>query len=155
MSRAFVRESDQDPDELLPDRPISTHPNFVTAQGLRQIEAQVLQLETLRHEARAKQDKPALARVARELRYWTQRLSSARVIEPQRSPRVVRFGVQVTLRFDDGKEQGFRIVGEDQAEPAQGLLSYVSPLAKAAMGAVPGDTVTVLDRKATVLRIEG
>jgi transcription elongation factor GreB len=39
MSRAFVRESDQDPDERLPDRPISPYPNFVTASGLKQIQA--------------------------------------------------------------------------------------------------------------------
>jgi transcription elongation GreA/GreB family factor len=62
--------------------------------------------------------------------------------------------VRVTLHFDDGTEQTFRIVGEDEANPSQALLSWTSPLAKAAMGAVPGDVLNVLDREAEVLRIE-
>jgi transcription elongation GreA/GreB family factor len=55
---------------------------------------------------------------------------------------------------DDGGEQAFRIVGEDQANPPEGFLSWVSPLAKAAMGAVPGDMLSILNRQAEVLRIE-
>jgi len=154
VSRAFVRESDQDPDALLPDRPVSAHPNLVTAEGLRQIELQIKSLEGARQEARAAADQSALARTARELRYWTQRLKSARLVEPPQTPAAVRFGVRVTLRFGDGAQQAFRIVGEDQADPAAGLLSYVSPLAAAAIGAEVGDVLKVLGREAEVLRIE-
>jgi len=154
MSRAFVRESDQDPDELLPDRPISPKPNFVTAAGLRQIESQVERLEAARQAARAIEDAAAVARHARDLRYWRQRLQSARLVEAPKDPRAVRFGVRVALRFDDGAEQSFRIVGEDEADPSQALLSWTSPLASAAMGAVPGDVLKVLGREAEVLRVE-
>jgi len=154
MSRAFVRESDQDPDELLPDRAISPHTNFVTPDGLQQIEARVRELEAARQAARAQQNAPAVARHARDLRYWTQRQASAKVVEPLQNPQAVRFGVRVTLHFDDGTEQTFRIVGEDEANPPQALLSWTSPLAKAAFGAVPGDVLNVLDREAEVLRIE-
>ena len=154
MSRAFVKDADQDPDELLPDRAVSVHPNFVTADGLQQIEAEVRRFEAERQAARSAEDAGAVARAARELRYWTQRLASARVIEPARQPSIVRFGVRLTLQFDDGARQSFRIVGEDQADPAHGLLSYVSPLAKAAMGAAVGDRIQILGREAQVLRIE-
>jgi transcription elongation GreA/GreB family factor len=154
MSRAFVRESDQDPDELLPDRAISPHTNFVTPDGLQQIEARVRELEAARQAARAQQNAPAVARHARDLRYWRQRQASAKVVEPLQDPQAVRFGVRVTLHFDDGTEQTFRIVGEDEANPSQALLSWTSPLAKAAMGAVPGDVLNVLDREAEVFRIE-
>jgi hypothetical protein len=37
----------------------------------------------------------------------------------------------VTLRRDDGGEQSFRIVGEDEADPSRGTLSHLSPLARA------------------------
>ncbi len=153
MSRAFVRESDQDPDELLPDRAISPHPNLVTPDGLRQIEEQVRALEAARQQARTAGDQAAVARAARELRYWTSRRGNARVIEIPPAPTAVRFGVRFTLRYSDATEQTFRIVGEDQADPAAGLLSWVSPLAKAAIGAEPGDALQVLGREAEVLAV--
>ena len=80
MSRAFVRESDEAA-ESLPERVVSSHPNFVTTTGLRQIEEQVANLETARQTARGAADKALLARIERDLRYWTQRLATARVIE--------------------------------------------------------------------------
>ena len=61
MSRAFVKESDRD-DEMLPDREVSPHPNFVTARGLAQLEARVRDLEQERSAARAVDDSGAMAR---------------------------------------------------------------------------------------------
>src|SRR5688572_21077939 len=121
MSRAFVKESDED---LVapPERVISPHPNCVTPTGMRQIEAQVQTLEEERSAARAAYDRSRLATVERDLRYWTHRRASARVIEPARSPDTVRFGVQAKLRFEDGSERSFRLVGEDEADPARGLI---------------------------------
>ncbi len=46
---------------------------------------------------------------------------------------------RVTIARDDGRRQTYRIVGEDEADPAAGTLSYVSPLARALMGKSPGD----------------
>ncbi len=163
MSRAFVRESDHDGDEQLPDKAVSPHPNLVTPEGLRLIEEQIRLLAAARRQARAADDPAGLARTARELRYFTQRRASARVVEPSPSPSpspspapvAVRFGVRVTLRFADGTLQAFRIVGEDQADPAAGLLSWVSPLATAAIGAEIGDVLEILGREAQVLAVEG
>ena len=64
------------------------------------------------------------------------------------------FGTTVTLRRDDGREQTFRIVGEDEADPAHGtVISYVSPLARAVMTCGPGDTVEIAGRKAVILDV--
>src|SRR5262249_32485658 len=82
MSRAFVRESDQEAaGEALPERIVSPHPNFVTPQGLKQIDEHIRQLEAERQAARSDADKSNLARIARDLRYWSQRRATARVIE--------------------------------------------------------------------------
>jgi len=63
------------------------------------------------------------------------------------------FGTTVALRRDDGREQTFRIVGEDEADPAHGTVSYVSPLARAVMTFGPGDTVEIAGRKAELLDV--
>ena len=63
------------------------------------------------------------------------------------------FGTAVTLRREDGREQTFRIVGEDEADPAHGTISYVSPLARAVMTCGPGDTVETAGHKAEILDV--
>lgn len=155
MSRAFIRESDQAAAaEILPERPLSPHPNFVTAAGLEQIEAQVRSLEAARQAARAAQDEGERARIERELRYWSARRASARVIEPARAPDAVRFGVRVRLRLEDGSERAFRLVGEDEADPARGLLSWVSPLARTLLGKARGDVVEFQGAGAEIVALE-
>ena len=153
MSRAFTRESDDDPGTL-PERPVSPHPNLVTASGRAAIEAQVRALESERHAARTAGDASQRARVERDLRYWTQRLASARVVVPAAAPDRVRFGVRVTLRTAAGEEQSFRLVGEDEADAARGLLSWVSPLAQALLGQAAGDTVRFQTGELEILRLE-
>lgn len=152
MSRAFVRETDDARDEL-PERPISPHPNFVTARGLARIEEQVRALEEARDEARRSDDETRLARVDRDLRYWTQRRASAQVIEPGAATDVVRFGMRVTLREPAG-ERSFRLVGEDEADPAAGLISWTSPVAQALLGRELGDEVALPGRDAEIVTIE-
>jgi len=97
-----VKEGDGD--VVLPERAVSLHPNFVTANGLAQIEERVRALEAVRSAAReaardgaAAQDAAALAAIERDLRYWMQRKASARLVTPAPDPQVVRFGVAVTL----------------------------------------------------------
>jgi len=154
MSRAFVKESD-DAGEPLPELAISPHPNFVTPDGLRLVEARIAVLETELKAARAADDKPLLARVNRDLRYWTRRRATARVVPPLAGPDAVRFGVTVTLRFvDDGSEARFKIVGEDEAEPGRGLVSFVSPLAKALLGKKTGDEMRVTQRAAHIIALD-
>jgi len=153
MSRAFVKESDGDADNL-PERPLSTHPNFVTARGLSAIEAQVRQLETQRQAARAADDTALRTRLERELRYWSARRASARLVEPATRAERVRFGMQVTLRLASGASQVFRLVGEDEADAAQGLLSWVSPLAQALLGREVDDEVAFQGAPAQIVTIE-
>ncbi|HVP35258.1 MAG TPA: GreA/GreB family elongation factor [Steroidobacteraceae bacterium] len=153
MSRAFTRESDDDPGTL-PERPVSTHPNLVTPRGLAAIEAQLRSLESELTAARAGGDSALRARIERDLRYFTRRRSSARVVAPAAAPERVRFGVRVTLRGADGAEQSYRLVGEDEADAAQGLLSWVAPLAQALLGHEPGDTVRFPAGEVEILRLE-
>jgi transcription elongation GreA/GreB family factor len=65
----------------------------------------------------------------------------------------VQFGSTVTLLRSDGRRVTYRIVGEDEADPARGTVSYVSPLARALIGKVPGDTVRMGATDAEIQRI--
>jgi transcription elongation GreA/GreB family factor len=118
MSRAFVKEVEPEIDGL-PDRPVSVHPNFVTAEGLAAIERTLSRFEAANKAAVAKNDRTAIAATQRELRYWTARRSSAQVVEPAADKSRAQFGATVTVQRDDGRAQRFRIVGEDEAEPAR------------------------------------
>lgn len=151
MKRAFVREAHAGMAARLPDRPISQHPNFVTGIGLGKIEARLRELEAVRGATLEGGDARALAGIERELRYWRQRRGSARVIAPPASPAIVRFGVTVQLRFDDGAERCVRIVGEDEADPPAGLVSWTSAVGGVLIGRHRGDTVQVLDRSARII----
>jgi transcription elongation GreA/GreB family factor len=138
MSRAFVKE-DAEAFEELPDRHISPHPNHVTQQGLTHLEAMLNGAQEAHAAAVAGQDRATMAHASRELRYWSARRASARVIPDPADTSQVRFGKQVTVRRADGREQTFRIVGEDEADPARGTISHVSPLAQSLMGKCVGD----------------
>ncbi len=145
MSRAFVKETDGAPDEPLPDRPLSEHPNYVTASGLEKLRGRVTELEAARLElARAAADdesaRDRLRYVERDLRYFRRRLETARPAEPA-GDATVGFGATVAVRDDAGQEHRYRVVGEDEAEPERGLVSWVSPLARVLDGARVGDHV--------------
>jgi transcription elongation GreA/GreB family factor len=133
---------------------VSTHPNFVTAEGLAAIERTLGRFEAANKAAIAKNDRTAIAATQRELRYWTARRATATVVEPAADRSKVHFGATVTLRRDDGRTQTFRVVGEDEAEPARGTISYVSPLARALRGGMVGDTVEVPGGSATITKIK-
>lgn len=154
MSRAFVKEPDgEDAVEELPERPISPHPNFVTAEGLAQIEAEVARLAREHAAAQAANERSALARTGRDLRYWAARRASAQLVPPREDTRQVHFGSTATIARDDGRRQTFRIVGEDEADPARGTLSHVSPLARALFGKELGDSVEVGRSQAQIVAI--
>ena len=155
MSRAFTKESDgTDVFDDLPDRALSTHPNFVTARGLGLIEAEVERHRARLAQAQSAADRAAIAAASRDLRYWSARRASARQVDSPISLTEARFGMIVTIRRDDGRTQRFRIVGEDEADPVRGLLSYVSPLARALIGKKVGDIVPVARAEAEILTIE-
>jgi transcription elongation GreA/GreB family factor len=154
MSRAFVKNEEDRAAEELPDRAISPHPNLVTAQGLVLIEAEIARLEHEQAAAITAQDRSAIARTSRDLRYWTARRASAEVIPPPTGTTEVRFGSVVTIVCKDSRMQTFRIVGEDEANPGQGTLSHVSPLAQALFGKEVGDVIKVGHAEAEVVNIE-
>lgn len=151
MSSAFVNEDIFAGD--VPDRPVSPHPNHVTAQGLALIDAALESARREYGEAQASADREALGIAGRDLRYWSARRASADVVEPVPGLDTVQFGSRVTIVRDDGRKQTFRIVGEDEADPAQGSISHVSPLARALIGKRVGDTVPAGQDEAEITAI--
>src|SRR5689334_24408414 len=113
MAVAFTREEDYEAQAAnLPDRPVSAHPNLVTASGLAQIETELAAARAAYAAAQAeggiKEDRTAMARATRDLRYWQARRASAQLTEPA-DDGVVRFGRTVTLEGQDGCRQTWRI----------------------------------------------
>lgn len=143
MSRAFIKEDSGEGLEDLPDRPISPHSNFVTKRGFDQIEQELLRLNQAYAAAQAQGDRILLQRTARDLRYWSQRRLSAQILSEPIDKNHIQFGSSVRLEGQNGKSVVYRIVGEDEADPAKGTLSYVSPLANALMGKQKGDSVRI------------
>ena len=158
MSAAFTREEDLEAAAAhLPDRPVSSHRNLVTATGLAAIEAALAEARAGWAAAQAQggieADRTAMARAARDLRYWAARRASAELFEPDAAPGVVAFGRSVTFERADGRRQTFRIVGEDEADAAQGSVSYVSPLAKALAGKRAGDAAIVAGQEVEIVAV--
>ena len=147
MSRAFVKEGDGD--DALPDLPLSPHPNYTTPSGREAMAARLQRAQTGLSTALADQaagrvppDGLSAAHWRRELRWAEARLGSAIVVPaPAAKPPRVAFGVKVELEDEEGRIWHFRLVGEDEADAERGELSWVSPLAKALLGSVPGDEV--------------
>jgi len=159
MSVAFTREEDAEAQAAnLPDRPISPHPNLVTPSGLAALDAAVAEARAAYAAAQVEggvaADRTAMARATRDLRYVTARRATAQLVAPDAPADRVVFGRRVTLDREDGRRQVFRIVGEDEADPAQGAISYVSPVAKAVLGRSVGDSVQVLGAEVEVVAVE-
>ena len=158
MAVAFTREEDYEARAAdLPDRPISPHPNLVTASGLVAIEAELTQARAAYAAAQAdggiSADRTAMARATRDLRYWSSRRASAQLTEPEGPAETVQFGRTVEIEREDGRRQTFRIVGEDEADPAQGRISYVAPLARALAGRAVGDVVELNGGEVEVMSV--
>jgi transcription elongation GreA/GreB family factor len=154
MSGAFVKEPDgTEVFEDLPDRPVSEHPNIVTERGLALIDETLARLNRDYAKAQAENDRAALARTSRELRYWSARRSTAQVAPPPPDHKQVYFGSTVTIERDKGRRQTYRIVGEDEADPAHGTLSFVSPVAHALLGKSVGDVVQAGNSEAEIIAI--
>jgi transcription elongation factor GreB len=147
MSSAFVREPDEIPHESPPDRPVSHHPNFVTARGLKLIERAIAEIE---RQLKTCDDETELGWLRRDQRYWAARRASAQVIQAADDPGEVAFGTRVSFRRDGGAVETVDLVGEDEADPAQKRLSWVSPLATAMLGAEPGEVVELANREPPV-----
>jgi transcription elongation factor GreB len=147
MSRAFVKEEGANVSaEELPERPHSPHPNYVTPGGLALLQAQLAELQEQRQRLMEHPDailaQEHLKPVERDIRYFQERIERAIVIDPAGQPRDrVGFGAVVSTVDENDEERRFAIVGEDETDPAQGKISWVSPLARALTGAAVGDSV--------------
>ncbi|MBN9053873.1 MAG: transcription elongation factor GreA [Rhizobiales bacterium] len=149
MSVAFVKEESAETaaETHLPDRPVSPHPNLVTESGFKALERQLQEAKDAYEAANAIEDvnerRRQMAGPVRDLRYLAERLRTAQLIPPPASNDVVAFASTVTFNRDDGRVQTYRIVGEDEADPKAGSISYVSPVARILMGKAVGDVVTM------------
>jgi transcription elongation GreA/GreB family factor len=134
MSVAFRRESDEEHKEPRFELPIPPGPNLVTAAGMKLAEARVAELEA---RVAAETDELALADAQRSLRYWRTRLATAELAPPPPADEAA-FGSRVSFRLN-GEERTVAIVGDDEADPAAGRIAFSAPLARALIGAGPGD----------------
>lgn len=142
MSRAFVRE-DRPDTEPLPDLPVSPHPNMVTARGLADLRRRMAEAEAELARLRARTDRldrmPERA-IERDIRYLARRLASAILVTPPPEDRV-GFGHRVTVEDEAGGLRRFEIVGEDEADAAQGRIAPHAPLARALLGLAVGESL--------------
>jgi transcription elongation GreA/GreB family factor len=159
LSVAFTKEDSAETasETLLPDRPVSRHPNLVTEEGLKALE---FHLERAREAYKAAQTIEDInerrrqgALPLRDARYFAARVRTAQVVRASASNETVGFGSTVTISRGDGRVQKYRIVGEDEADPNAGTISYVSPLAKILVGKAVGDVVEVSRQEIEVLAI--
>jgi transcription elongation GreA/GreB family factor len=132
LSVAFTKEDSAETasETLLPDRPVSPHPNLVTEAGLQALERQLHQAREAYEAAQKIEDVNERRRQAaipfRDAQYFAARVRTAQVIGNPASTNAVAFGSTVTFRRDDGRVQKYRIVGEDEADPKAGSIRIAS-----------------------------
>jgi transcription elongation GreA/GreB family factor len=159
LSVAFTKEDSAETaaETLLPDRPVSPHPNLVTEAGLKALEFQLHEAREAYETAqkiedvneRRRQSAPPL----RDARYLAARVRTAQVMPDPTSADTVAFGSTVTFRRDDGRVQKYRIVGEDEADPKAGSISFASPVARSLMGKAVGDVVGASGQELEIIAI--
>ncbi|HBF28192.1 transcription elongation factor GreA [Rhizobium sp.] len=159
MSVAFTKEDSAETaaETLLPERPISSHPNLVTESGFKALERQLYQARAAYDAASTIDDvnerRRQMASPLRDLNYFAERLHTAKLMPDPVSRDSVAFGSTVTFIRDDGRVQTYRIVGEDEADPKSGTMSYVSPVARVLMGKMVGDIVSLGDQELDITTI--
>ena len=147
MSRAFVKELDGDQagDDAI-ERPQSEHPNYITSAGLKRLKDNLEVLRKLYRELKLNEDELAsknrLKKIEADLRYLEKRIQCAIPVDVAlQAATDIRFGATVNLLDENDRHNSFTIVGEDEADPDRGLLSWVSPLARELIGKKTGDVV--------------
>ena len=159
MSVAFTKEDSAETasETLLPDRPVSSHPNLVTEAGLKALEFQLQQAreayETAQKIEEVNERRRQAAVPLRDMRYFAARVRTAQVIAIPTSTDAVAFGSTVTFRRDDGRVQTYRIVGEDEADPKTGSISFASPVARLLIGKAVGDVAGIPGQELEIIAI--
>jgi transcription elongation factor GreB len=165
MNKAFVKESEQDEDDDIPQAqalPPGTR-NYITPQGYARLRDELTHLMNVERPsvvqvvswAASNGDrsengdylygKKRLREIDRRMRFLTRRLDIAEVVDPAAQPNrdQVFFGATVMYMDKAGDEHEVTIVGVDEAEPLAGKISWISPVARALIKARVGDTVTL------------
>ena len=159
MSVAFTKEDSAETasETLLPDRPVSPHPNLVTEAGLKALQFQLDQAREAYKAAQKIEDVNERRRQAaiplRDARYFAERVRTAQVVPDPASADTVAFGSTVTFRRDDGRVQTYHIVGEDEADPKAGSISFMSPVARLVIGKAVGDVVELSGQELEITAI--
>ena len=139
MSRGFVKEGDQEEVPMVLPRAFmpSGTPNYVTPEGLKKLHDE---MDSLKKEwTEAGSNYVAKNHIDAKMRQLTERINSAVVIDNTKAnPDVVSFGMYV--KYND---KVIRIVGVDEADASQGLISFISPIAKSLIGKKKGDKFEV------------
>ncbi|WP_137156369.1 transcription elongation factor GreA [Rhizobium sp. FKL33] len=153
MSVAFLKEESAETasETLLPPREISPHANLVTETGLKALETALADARAAWQAAQDIEDvnerRRQQAIPLRDIRYYSERIASAQLMPPPADPDVIAFGSSVTFRREDGRVETYRIVGEDEADPKSGTISYVSPIARLLIGKGEGDVVVMAGKE--------
>ena len=159
MSVAFTKEESAETaaETQLPDRPVSPHLNLVTEHGLKALERQLQEAKNAYEAAQKADDVNERRRLSaiplRDVRYFAERVRTAQIIAAPDGTDIVAFGSTVTFSRADGREQTYQIVGEDEADPKAGSISFVSPVARAVMGKAVGDEVTAGNQSLEIIAI--
>jgi len=159
LSVAFTKEDSAETasETLLPDRPVSPHPNLVTEAGSKALEFQLHQAREAYEAAQNIEEVNERRRQAaiplRDMRYFAARVRTVQVITDPTSTDIVAFGSTVTFSREDGRVQKYRIVGEDEADPKAGSISFVSPVARLLMGKAVGDVVGASGQNLEIISI--
>jgi transcription elongation GreA/GreB family factor len=147
VSRAFVKEPEGDQaGDAPPERPQSSHPNYMTVGGLARLKARAVTLRRRMRELEAGVEdlsaRSELPAVRAELLWLDKRVQIAIPVDPAaQGGDEIRFGATVQLEDDEGAKHAFTIVGEDEADPERGLISWVSPLGGELLRKRVGDSV--------------
>ncbi len=165
MSKAFTRETDTEDDEEAVAAPVpGGGRNYITPQGYARLRAELLQLideerpkvVEVVHWAASNGDrsengdylygKKRLREIDRRIRFLTKRLELAEVTDPSNhhGRNQVFFGATVTYAEESGQERTVTILGIDEADSAQGQVSWISPIARALLKANEGDVVKLV-----------
>ena len=159
MRRALARDDyiAEAAEETLQNETLSPHPNLVTQTGLKALERKLQIARAALDEAQTAEkagDKNRRSeRPLRDIEHYSELLRTAQVVTPQANPTKIGFGHLVSVRYDDGREFTLRIVGEDEADPPQGKVSFVSPVAQKLMGLSVGGRTTVGEHEIEILDI--
>lgn len=159
MSVAFTKEGSAETasETQLPDRPISPHPNLVTGEGLEALRSNLEIAQKAYEQAQLTEDVNEKRRLSavplRDIRYLIERIRTAQVVSRPASNDVVAFGHTVTFGRADGRIQTYRIVGEDEADPKNGSISFVSPVARSLIGKRLGEVVGSAQQRIEILAV--